>query len=294
MIAVENICKEYKKKKVLKNVSFEIKENQIVGLVGPNGAGKSTIMRIISGVNYPNQGNIMKKENIVISVVFDCNALYSQLTARENLLFYYRLNKKAEKSDEAVVDSILGKLHLLEEKNSKVKTFSKGMLRKLAIARAIITEPNILILDEPFDGLDVESHAYIVNFLKEWSGKKGHAILISSHNMLEVENICTNVLILNNGQVKMNTTMEALRNERCERTKVVLRQQYPESVIRAVLKNVGIEEYTYSEKELVLENRELDTNDLLAEFLKQQIGISELVLLHDSLEDVYMMEVTND
>lgn len=161
------------------------------------------------------------------------------------------------------------------------------MLRKLAIARAIITEPNILILDEPFDGLDVESHAYIVNFLKEWSGKKGHAILISSHNMLEVENICTNVLVLNNGQVKMNTTMEALRNERCERTKVVLRQQYPESVIRAVLKNVGIEEYTYSEKELVLENRELDTNDLLTEFLKQQIGISELVLLHDSLELVY-------
>lgn len=291
MISVENVCKEYKNKKALCNVSFKINENEILGLVGPNGAGKSTIMRIISGVNYPNAGQVVKDKDTLVSVVFDYNALYSQLTARENLLFYYRLNKKAEKEDEAVVHSVLENLNLIEEKNNKVKTFSKGMLRKLAIARAIITEPNILILDEPFDGLDVESHAYIVNFLKEWSQKKNHAILFSSHNMLEVENICTNVVILDKGQVKMNTTMENLKNEKCERTKVVFSEQYPEATVRIALQNIGINKYVYSGKELFLENKGLDNNIFLTEFLKQQMRVSELVLVHSSLEEVYMMEV---
>lgn len=107
MISVEKISKKYKRKTALTDVSFNIAENQIVGLVGPNGAGKSTMMRIISEVNYPTSGKLVKDDGISVGAVFDYNALYSQMTAFENLLFYYRLNKKPEEEDKNMVCEVL-------------------------------------------------------------------------------------------------------------------------------------------------------------------------------------------
>lgn len=288
MITVEEVTKKYKNKTALSKVSFQLKENQILGLVGPNGAGKSTIMRIISDVNHTTSGRVIRGKDISVSVVFDYNGLYPQMTALENLLFYYRLHKKADAGDQAIVEDTLKKLDLLEEKDNKVKTFSKGMLRKLAIARAIITDPNILILDEPFDGLDVESHAYVIEFLKKWVEKNKKAVIFSSHNMADVENICTNIVIINKGEIKINSTMEKLKNDKCNRIKIIFAKKYPEQEIADILKDAGLTDYLYSGNELSFESGLQNANLLAAEFMGKQYMIRELIPEHNSLEDIYM------
>lgn len=288
MITVEEVTKKYKNKTALSKVSFQLKENQILGLVGPNGAGKSTIMRIISDVNHTTSGRVIRGKDISVSVVFDYNGLYPQMTALENLLFYYRLHKKADSGDQAIVEDTLKKLDLLEEKDNKVKTFSKGMLRKLAIARAIITDPNILILDEPFDGLDVESHAYVIEFLKKWVEKNKKAVIFSSHNMADVENICTNIVIINKGEIKINSTMEKLKNDKCNRIKIIFAKKYPEQEIADILKDAGLTDYLYSGNELSFESGLQNANLLAAEFMGKQYMIRELIPEHNSLEDIYM------
>lgn len=288
MITVEEVTKKYKNKTALSKVSFQLKENQILGLVGPNGAGKSTIMRIISDVNHTTSGRVIRDKDITVSVVFDYNGLYPQMTALENLLFYYRLHKKADAGDQAIVEDTLKKLDLLEEKDNKVKTFSKGMLRKLAIARAIITEPNILILDEPFDGLDVESHAYVIEFLKKWVEKNKKAVIFSSHNMADVENICTNIVIINKGEIKINSTIEKLKNDKCNRIKIIFAKKYPEQEIGDILKDAGLTEYLYSGNELSFESGLQNANLLAAKFMGKQYMIRELIPEHNSLEDIYM------
>lgn len=288
MITVEEVTKKYKNKTALSKVSFQLKENQILGLVGPNGAGKSTIMRIISDVNHTTSGRVIRGKDISVSVVFDYNGLYPQMTALENLLFYYRLHKKADAGDQAIVEDTLKKLDLLEEKDNKVKTFSKGMLRKLAIARAIITDPNILILDEPFDGLDVESHAYVIEFLKKWVEKNKKAVIFSSHNMADVENICTNIVIINKGEIKINSTMEKLKNDKCNRIKIIFAKKYPEQEIADILKDAGLTDYLYFGNELSFESGLQNANLLAAEFMGKQYMIRELIPEHNSLEDIYM------
>lgn len=288
MITVEEVTKKYKNKTALSKVSFQLKENQILGLVGPNGAGKSTIMRIISDVNHTTSGRVIRGKDISVSVVFDYNGLYPQMTALENLLFYYRLHKKADAGDQAIVEDTLKKLDLLEEKDNKVKTFSKGMLRKLAIARAIITDPNILILDEPFDGLDVESHAYVIEFLKKWVEKNKKAVIFSSHNMADVENICTNIVIINKGEIKINSTMEKLKNDKCNRIKIIFAKKYPEQEIADILNDAGLTDYLYSGNELSFESGLENANLLAAEFMGKQYMIRELIPEQNSLEDIYM------
>lgn len=172
-----------------------------------------------------------------------------------------------------------------------MKTFSKGMLRKLAIARAIIMEPDVLILDEPFDGLDVESHAYIVNFLKEWAKRKRHSIIFSSHNMIEVENICTNIIILDKGKVKLDASWEELRKRQNEKRKIVLTKRYQEDIIKEAMDSIGIDTYVYSENEIIVEDINIDANKIWSEFTKMQIEVRELILVYDSLEDIYIMEI---
>lgn len=288
MITVEKVSKKYKNKIALSEVSFQIKENLILGLIGPNGAGKSTIMRIISDVNHATSGKIIRGKDISVSVVFDYNGLYPQMTALENLIFYYRLHKKADEDDWAIAKKTLEKLDLLEEKDNKVKTFSKGMLRKLAIARAIITDPNILILDEPFDGLDVESHAYMIGFLKKWVKNNKKSVIFSSHNMADVENICTNIVIINKGEIKINSTMEKLKNEKCNRIKIIFAQKYPEQEIADILNEAGLIDYLFSENVLSFETELQNVNLLAAEFMRKQYMIRELIQEHNSLEDIYM------
>ncbi len=288
MITLDKVSKQYKNKLAVSEVSFRLNENQILGLVGPNGAGKSTILRILSDINSPSDGKVIRDKDILTGVVFDYNGLYPQLTAEENLLFYYKINKKGEASDVIVVEDALRSLGLLEVKNEKVKGFSKGMLRKLAIARAVIINPNVLILDEPFDGLDIESHSYLVDFLKKWACNEKRAVIFSTHNMADIENICTNLVIISAGRVKIDSEMEKLKNDTYKGIKVIFEQHYSEEELKTILQNINICDYTYNDLELICNCEMQYTNLLINEFVKNRYALKAFFPIYNSLEDVYL------
>lgn len=247
-------------------ISLELKENQILGLVGPNGAGKTTLIRILSKINTPISGNVVWNRNLTIGVVFDYNGLYSQMTAKENLLFYYYISRRDDK-EEWVIEETLKQLKLFKDKDKKVKNFSKGMLRKLGIARAIITDPDVLILDEPF---------------------------VSSHNISDIERICTNVLIISKGRVKINSELDALKNKKNERTKVIFAEPYSQQYVEEVVKRVNQVNYIYNSNTLLLEGDLSENNLLVAELLRNQFVIREIIPEVKTLEDIYISTLGDD
>lgn len=247
-------------------ISLELKENQILGLVGPNGAGKTTLIRILSKINTPISGNVVWNRNLTIGVVFDYNGLYSQMTAKENLLFYYYISRRDDK-EEWVIEETLKQLKLFKDKDKKVKNFSKGMLRKLGIARAIITDPDVLILDEPF---------------------------VSSHNISDIERICTNVLIISKGRVKINSELDALKNKKNERTKVIFAKPYSQQYVEEVVKRVNQVNYIYNSNTLLLEGDLSENNLLVAELLRNQFVIREIIPEVKTLEDIYISTLGDD
>jgi ABC-2 type transport system ATP-binding protein len=204
MLKVQKINKKYKKNKVLNDVSFQIAYGEIVGLLGSNGVGKTTLIKILCGLNRPNSGEIHLDDGCKISVVFDFNGLYMNFNAVENLRIF--LNNKTQNK----IDEFLKSVGLWEYRDVKVSKYSKGMLRKLSIIRALLTEPNILILDEPFDGIDVENKKFWIEFLRKWVKHGERAVLISSHILSEIEQMCSRTLLMSEGTIKCSLSEEPI------------------------------------------------------------------------------------
>lgn len=210
-VKVENLEKDYGKVKALKGISFEIKEGEIFGLIGPNGAGKSTTLKILSTLLTPTGGkaevfghDVVKeapKIRELISYLPEEAGAYKNLTGREYLEFMARLYAKNER-DSAKMMELGEKLSGLGERlDDKVSTYSKGMTRKLLLARALMVRPRLAILDEPASGLDIINAYTIRKTIREFARSEGVTFLLSSHNMLEVEFLCHRVALIDGGRI---------------------------------------------------------------------------------------------
>ena len=221
-LIVENLYKSYGKVEALKGVSFEVKAGEIYALVGPNGAGKSTALKIIATLLKPDKGKVMVYGNNVVEKPKEVRALISYLPedagAYKDLTGEYYLNFMAS----LLTDSIkLKKEYISRAKEicglgdrlkDKVKTYSKGMIRKLLLARTLMSKARLVIMDEPTSGLDVINSINIRNIIKEFS-KEGITILISSHNMLEIEYLSDRLGIIYNGKIYVEGTSEELKDK---------------------------------------------------------------------------------
>lgn len=301
MIKIQKLGKKYKKK-VLDNVSFTIKCNEIVGLIGPNGAGKSTLMRIISGVNKSTEGNILfqktKNGNILnFGVIFDYNGLYSQLTVRENILLFLQLQDNNIKNLTTETLHIIDQFGLTNVLDAKVKFFSKGMLRKVAVARVVATNPNILILDEPFDGLDIESHLFLIEYLTNWVSSGERSILISSHNMADIEKICTNIVILREGKVIEASSILSFHERAFKHVRISFSKYYQKEHIENIMSEINIssESFEYS-NELLLKIDKDKISNIIMHLCSNKLQINEVVQEKDSMEKLYIriLEEKND
>lgn len=210
IIEIKNIGKKFDDKLVLDNISFSIEEGDIFGLIGPNGAGKSTLISIMTGLLDANTGSItiggfdVKKESIkakeFLGLVPQELALMETISAYDNLEFFgslYGLKGKHLKERIYYALDITG---LTEKRKDKVKKFSGGMKRRLNLAAAIMHEPKILILDEPTVGIDPQSRNHIFEFIKSVNKEKNTTILYTSHYMEEVEYLCNNIFIIDEGK----------------------------------------------------------------------------------------------
>ena len=205
-ITVRNVSKSINGKKLLDNISFDAYEGEIIGLVGKNGAGKSTLLKIMTGLYKMDEGEILyynydlyhdfEKAMSIVGTIIETPDMYESLTGKKNLKLFKTMLKGV---DEGTIEEIVKILEMEKYLGKKFKTYSLGMKERLAIASSLINKPKILILDEPTNGLDTEGIKKIMDTLKEL---KDTTIIISSHMLNEIEELCNKIIFINNGKIQ--------------------------------------------------------------------------------------------
>ncbi|WP_456421052.1 ABC transporter ATP-binding protein [Thermococcus sp.] len=223
MVEVENLEKDYGKVKALRGISFYINEGEIFGLIGPNGAGKSTTLKILATLLKPTGGRakiaghdvVKEAEGVraLISYLPEEAGAYKNLTGREYLEFMAKLYAKEEGKAKKMLELGVKLSGLGERLDDKVSTYSKGMTRKLLIARALMVKPKLAILDEPASGLDIVNAYEIRQTMRRFAREEGTTFLLSSHNMLEVEFLCDRVAMIAEGRIVELGTPEELKEK---------------------------------------------------------------------------------
>ena len=225
MVAVEvnDLIKVFGKIRALDGLSFKVEEGEIYGLIGPNGAGKTTALRIIATLLLPTSGrvevfglNVVEEaEGVrkIISYLPEEAGAYKNLSGIEYLRFMASFSAKDKSEAEAMVKDAIEISGLGERLNDRIKTYSKGMKRRLLVARALMIKPKLAILDEPTSGLDVVHSFHVRNVIKRYVEEFGVTVLLSSHNMLEVEYLCDRVALIHKGKIVAEGKPEELKAE---------------------------------------------------------------------------------
>lgn len=211
VLKVDGLTKLYNNGRGVRDISFEVYKGDVFGFLGPNGAGKTTVMKAITGLNAFKSGRVeilgfdvkTQFESALgkVGAIIETADLYEYMSAYNNLKIASRFYKNIEKYS---IDEILDIVQLTEFKNEKVSKFSLGMKQRLALALALISKPELVILDEPTNGLDIEGTVAMRNLIIELSTTKGITFFVSSHLVHEIELMCNKVAIINNGQLINN------------------------------------------------------------------------------------------
>ena len=219
-IEIKNLNKQYNNILAVKNINFNIKTGSIVGLLGPNGCGKTTTIGMMLGLIKPSSGNVyingqnIENENDRTKILEKVNfispyvELPKKLTVEENLKVYgtmYGVNNLKEK-----ISELMQQLNLLDFKKRKTGELSSGQKNRVSLAKALINDPEILLLDEPTASLDPDVGDYIRSYIEDFASKKGTTILLASHNMSGVERLCNEVLMMKNGEIIDKGTCNSL------------------------------------------------------------------------------------
>lgn len=244
VLEVTNLSKSFGKRKILDNINLTIYEGDIIGLIGPNGAGKTTLIKTILRLYYYDKGSVeicgydtkkqLEQALSKVGAIIEKPDMYDQLTGRKNLKITELLNNI---HDQKYVEEMIEFVGLKTRINDKVKKYSLGMKQRLAIANALIKKPKLLILDEPTNGLDPKGIRELRQMLKTISQEQNMSILISSHILSEVENICDRVVIIDQGRLVKEFGIEEVK-----------------------YKNISLEEEYFSETESFENDEEHENN----------------------------------
>ena len=223
VLEIKNVSKKLGKRKVLDDISLEIKEGEIFGFIGPNGAGKTTLIKVMLGLYKMDQGTVkiagfdIKKdfESAMeeIGAIIENPEMYGYLSGKDNLDIYSRMEEDVSLSFK---HELIRMVKLQDRINSKVKTYSLGMRQRLGIAQALLSNPKLLILDEPTNGLDPLGIKELRDMLKKLSREKNMAVFISSHILSEIELICDKIAIIDNGRIIEIKDLHAKKEEKQE------------------------------------------------------------------------------
>jgi len=294
-IRLEDIQKSLGNRKVLKGISFSVEMGDIFGYLGPNGAGKTTTIRIILGLYKADSGNLdvlgMDVNNSEtrrkIGFVLDLDGLYDGMTARENLVFY----SKIYGSDiaEERITRLLDLVELTGRGDDRVHTYSTGMRQRLALARSMVHDPEILVLDEPTSGVDPSGQIQIRKIMLDLAHKENKTIILSSHNLDEVQRICNRIAIIDQGEIKLLGELESLRTK-MGKSGIIIRSSgdITEREVNEIKKipRLGLKEV--KERSLVLEPyKGTETSDIISLLSKLGIKVEEVIKQEVSLEEMY-------
>lgn len=220
ILELENISKSFQQKNALDDVSLSLKEGEIFGLLGPNGAGKTTLIRVINKIIDPDKGSVRYKKDLLLEkhlsnfgYLPEERGLYRTMTVKEHAFFFGQLRGMSKNDIKTQLTYWLEKFNISDWANKRIEELSKGMAQKVQFICAVLHQPQVLILDEPFSGFDPLNVELIQNELKEMK-LKGKTIMLSSHNMKSVEEMCDRVALIHKSRKILEGSVSKIRDER--------------------------------------------------------------------------------
>ena len=241
VLEIKGLNKSFGKKHIIKDVSFSVMPGEVFGFLGPNGAGKTTVIKMIMGFLFPDSGNIIingydtkkhyEKAMEKVGGIVENPEMYRDVSGRKNIEMYANLHSKISKEriDEAV--KLVGMENRIEE---KVKKYSLGMKQRVGLAQALVCSPNLLILDEPTNGLDPAGIKELRDILKKLAHEENVAVMVSSHMLAEMELMCDRVGIIENGSIKGIMTIDELLHKVSGEESYIFEVGDPECAIRLI------------------------------------------------------------
>lgn len=310
MIKVKNVTKKYGDFIAVEGINFQIEEGEIIGLLGPNGAGKSTTMNMITGYIEPSEGEIIiggydilknpSKAKEQIGYMPEGVPLYQDLTVKEFVSYMAELKKVSKTEKKEKVQEALEKTNLIEVSNKLIKNISRGYKQRVSLAGALVTNPKILILDEPTVGLDPKQITEIRGLIKSLEGK--HTIILSSHILSEVSQICKKVIILNKGKIVAIDTPQNLESKTSKGSIIKLIIEDKAGKITELAKTInGIKQIEFvkdnedgtKEYKIICDEKIDIRREIFSKCAKEQMTIFELKKSEATLEDAFMKLIEN-
>jgi ABC-2 type transport system ATP-binding protein len=294
LLQLQHLQKYYATQKAVDDISFSIEQGSIFGLLGPNGAGKTTLLRMITGIIYPDQGDILfnnrkfnpLNDNLFIGYMPEERGLYKKMKIGEQALYLARLKGLSKKEAMMKIKYWFTRLGMESWWNKKVEDLSKGMSQKLQFVTTVLHEPKLIILDEPFSGLDPVNANLIKDEIFELS-RKGSTIIFSTHRMEQVEEICDHIVLVNQGKKILDGTVHEIK------------QQFKENLFKVQLSNRPAEIVSDSfsvvkeaPNQLTVKiNEGSNSNDVLRYFINENAMIEAFNEILPSLNEVFIRQV---
>lgn len=297
MIEVRHLYKAFGDQMVLRDLNMKIENGSVYGFVGPNGAGKTTTMRIIAGLLKADSGQILidgvdigNRRKDVIGYMPDFFGVYDKLKVKEYMSFFASIHGLEHDETEKRMDELLEIVHLQDRKESYVDTLSRGMKQRLCLARCLIHDPKLLILDEPASGLDPRARFDFKEIIRHlW--QQGHTILISSHILSELSEICTDIGIIDHGKCVMNGSVEEIEHHMLTAAPLVIKMMDRiEDAVQIVRQNSMVETLSYNGNEIraVFNGGREDEVFLLRQLLSADIPVYTFKWDNGNLETLFM------
>lgn len=298
LLDIQHISKSFQDNIALEDVSIQFMPNKIYGLLGPNGAGKTTLIRNITQIFIPDQGQIFfngekiaEKHQNKIGYMPEERGLYKKMKVGEQLLYFARLRNYGKQEAENKINYWLEKLNIEEWRDKTIEELSKGMQQKVQFVSTVLHDPALLILDEPFSGLDPINAEIIKNEIFELQ-QKGTTIIFSTHRMENVEEICEDIFLINKGKIILEGNVQKIKQDH-KKHLIKVDLSHEAELSESLQSQTNISEQ--NEKHLVFKLKENQTpNDILKLLLNQQIAISGMTEILPSIHEIFIQTVNNN
>ena len=307
-IVTEGLTKRFNSLTAVDRLSFEVSEGEIFGILGPNGAGKTTTIRMLASLLAPTEGTAFVggfdvvddslKVREMVGILTENPSLYDRLTAMENMEFFaeaYGVSDRQARSKK--IRDLLDFFDLWPRRDDKVGSYSKGMKQKLAIARALVHDPDVLLLDEPTSGLDPRSSKDIRDLMEELSRREGQTILLCTHRLEDAERLCSRVMLINEGGMVTMGTTDELRSQIAGTPLLRVRLgEVSETVVDAVRSTEGVEAVAVDGTMLSVSVKDAEgiTPYVVRSVVMAGGMVQSVEVLKPSLEEIYLKLVVEE
>lgn len=299
VLKVEDISKKFGENIAVNHLSFEVREGEIFGFLGPNGAGKTTAIRMITGLAKMDNGDVIiggfsiksdfEKAINSVGAIIETPQVYNNMSGLDNLKYYASLYKNIPQNR---IKEVVDIVSLSDRIKDKVRKYSLGMKQRLGIACALINSPKLLILDEPTNGLDPQGVIEIRHFLRKIAKKDKIAIVISSHNLAEMELMCDTIAIVNKGNLESIRSIDNLKKDE-QKDSIIIKVNFPNFAGKLISQKFGATHMSIVKNVLTVDLPQEKIPELTVLLVSNGISIYSISSVMKTLEDVFLDTINN-